>query len=397
MTAKRNRRAGVEDLWRKSDGAPSKLNGAGLRWRARYVDESGAERSKRFRAKAGAQTWLDSQTAAIVTGTYVDPRRSAVTVRELAEGWYASKADLTPKTKLSYRSLLDTLVLPQWGDRAVRDVDHNAVQVWIAKLRTGGVRFAHRPLSASRVIQAHNVLSAVLDRAVRQRYLTSNPAKAVELPRKPVGDRRYLTHGEVEALADAIGDEYRLLVLTFAYTGLRWGEAVALRARNVNTERGRIEVVTSVTRVGSQLVEGDPKTHARRSVPVPDFLCAKLGSALAGSDGDALVFPGPDGKTLVDNYFRYRFDQATKRAGVAGLVPHELRHTAASIAIASGANIKAVQRMLGHATATMTLDKYGHLYDDDLTALATAVSRSRAYSLRTGADNRTVVPMRTAR
>ncbi len=71
MTAKRNRRAGVEDLWRKSDGAPSKLNGAGLRWRARYVDESGAERSKRFRAKAGAQTWLDSQTAAIVTGTYV--------------------------------------------------------------------------------------------------------------------------------------------------------------------------------------------------------------------------------------------------------------------------------------------------------------------------------------
>jgi integrase len=238
MTAKRNRRAGVEDLWRKSDGTPSKLNGTGLRWRARYVDESGAERSKRFRAKAGAQTWLDSQTAAIVTGTYVDPQRSAVTVRELAEGWYASKSDLTPKTKLSYRSLLDTLVLPQWRDLAVRDVDHDAVQVWIAKLRTGGVRFADRPLSASRVIQAHNVLSAVLDRAVRQRYLTSNPAKAVELPRKPVGGRRYLTHGEVEALAEAIGDEYRLLVLTFAYTGLRWGEAVALRARNVNAERG---------------------------------------------------------------------------------------------------------------------------------------------------------------
>lgn len=132
MTAKRNRRAGVVDLWRKSDGTPSKLNGAGLRWRARYVDESGTERSKRFRAKAGAQTWLDSQTAAIVTGTYVDPRRSAVTVRKLAEGWYASKADLTPKTTLSYRSLLDTLVLPQWGDLAVRDVDHDAVQVWIA-------------------------------------------------------------------------------------------------------------------------------------------------------------------------------------------------------------------------------------------------------------------------
>jgi len=62
-----------------------------------------------------------------------------------------------------------------------------------------------------------------------------------------------------------------------------------------------------------------------------------------------------------------------------------------------GANIKAVQRMLGHATATMTLDKYGHLYDDDLTAPATAVSRSRAYALRTGAGNRTVVPLRNLR
>jgi len=88
------------------------------------------------------------------------------------------------------RRSLDTLVLPQWGDIAVRAVDHDAVQVWIAKLRAGGVRFADRPLSASRVIQAHNVLSSMLDRAVRQRYLASNPTKAVELPRKPVGGRR---------------------------------------------------------------------------------------------------------------------------------------------------------------------------------------------------------------
>ncbi len=145
------------------------------------------------------------------------------------------------------------------------------------------------------------------------------------------------------------------------------GAAVAECGHQAGAHRGR----HLGDPVGSQLVEGDAKTHDRRSVPVPDFLCTQLGTALSGSDGDALAFPGPDGGWLVDNQFRYRFDQATKLAGVAGLVPHELRHTAASIAIAAGANIKAVQRMLGHATATMTLDKYGHHYDDDLTALAT--------------------------
>jgi len=175
----------------------------------------------------------------------------------------------------------------------------------------------------------------------------------------------------VEALADAIGGEYRLVVLTLAYTGLRCAGAVALRWRNVDTKRGRIEVVTSVTPSAPSWSRATRRRTTGAQCRCPDFLCTQLGTALAGSDGDALAFPGPDGGWLADNQFRYRFDQATKLAGVAGLVPHELRHTAASIAIASGANIKAVQRMLGHATATMTLDKYGHLYDDDLTALAT--------------------------
>lgn len=84
------------------------------------------------------------------------------------------------------------------------------------------------------------------------------------------------------------------------------------------------------------------------------------------------------------------FDPAAKDAGVESLTPHELRHTAASLAIAAGANIKVVQRMLGHKTATLTFDRYGHLYDDDLDAVATALdkaarkaSKSTAYSLRT--------------
>lgn len=87
-------------------------------------------------------------------------------------------------------------------------------------------------------------------------------------------------------------------------------------------------------------------------------------------DPDALVFPGKDGGWLTTGEYRWQFDPAAIKTGVEGLVPHDLRHTAASLAISAGANVKAVQRMLGHATAAMTLDLYGHLYDDDLTAVA---------------------------
>jgi integrase len=92
---------------------------------------------------------------------------------------------------------------------------------------------------------------------------------------------------------------------------------------------------------------------------------------VAGLDGDALVFSAPRGGVLrVGNFRRRYFDRAGRDVGLTGLVPHELRHTAASLAIAAGASVKGVQAMLGHASATLTLDRYGHLFGDELDAVA---------------------------
>ena len=85
----------------------------------------------------------------------------------------------------------------------------------------------------------------------------------------------------------------------------------------------------------------------------------------------------------MQNFRRSHFDRAAAAAGLEGLVPHELRHTAASLAIASGASIKGVQSMLGHASAAMTLDRYGHLLGDELDAVAERMHAARADSLRT--------------
>lgn len=387
----RNRRSGVEDLWTsKRTGEPSKLHGQGMRWRARYVDDDGREQTKRFPRKRDAEGWLDETTAELVTGTYVQPAKKKIVVKELAEGWYGTKAELKPKTLEGYRGLLDTLVLPRWENMPVGDVTHEAVQAWIADMRTKGVRDTKNGLSASRTIQAYQVLRGILDYAVKRRHIAVNPSLGVDLPRKVALERRYLTHRQVEDLAASMG-EWRVLTLVLAYTGLRWGEAVALRARRIDLERGRIEVSESVTRVGRSLVVGPPKSHAHRSVPVPAFLVDELRPLIEELEDDDLVFESPIGGYLTSWTYRSKFDAARP---VTEMTPHDLRHTAASLAISAGANVKAVQRMLGHATATLTLDRYGHLFDDDLDHLAANLGESRAYSLRTEEEKKKVVPIR---
>ncbi len=175
----------------------------------------------------------------------------------------------------------------------------------------------------------------------------------MDLPRLPTTDRRYLTHAQLADLAEGCGP-HRLLVL--GYTGLRWGEAAAIRVRRVDPLRGRIAVVESVVDVNGQLVFGPPKTHQHRTVVVPRFLREELTQQISGKAPEDLLFSSLTGTPLrVSNVRRRWFDRAAAAAGIPGLTPHELRHTAASLAIASGANVKAVQSMLGHAKAAMTL------------------------------------------
>ncbi|MBA2531139.1 MAG: site-specific integrase, partial [Nocardioidaceae bacterium] len=150
-----------------------------------------------------------------------------------------------------------------------------------------------------------------------------------------------------------------------------------------------IRVAASVTEVNGQVVWGSPKTHASRDVPVPRFLRDELTVQMAGKGPDDLVFCSPDGSVLRNGNFRRRYwDRAVRAAGADGLTPHDLRHTAASLAIGAGANVKAVQRMLGHKSAAMTLDVYGGLFDDTLDLVAdrldAAVSDATAASLRPG-------------
>lgn len=343
----------------------------GGRWRARYRDERGREYARHFDRKVDAQRWLDEVTTAVTSGTYVDPNRSRVTVGDWAQQFLATKVDLKPSMHERYAGILRVNVLPQWGHVALADVTHSGVATWVADLSGTG-------LAPATVRQAHRVFSLALSAAVRDGRLARNPADHVPLPRIPHTEKVFLTVDQVEDLADAAGD-YRTAMLFLAYTGVRFGELAALRVGRLDLDRRRAEIVEAVTEVRGQAVFSSPKTHQTRNVPVPRFLVDDLTTAVAGKPKDDFVFNAPRGGVLRLQNFRHTvFDPAVHTAGLDGLTPHGLRHTAASLAITSGADVKVVQQMLGHASATMTLDLYGHLYGDRLDEVADRMDALRA-------------------
>lgn len=346
-------------------------------WRAHYRTSDGRLRNKSFALKRDAERFLSNVDGSKTAGTFVDPSRARVTVGDMAAQWLAGKVNLKPTTRARYEDVLRTHILPSWDRVALGRVEHGAIQAWVADL-------AARGLAGASVRKAHGILSGVLALAIKDRRLSANPAAGMNLPRLNATRRRYLTAVQVEHLADA-ADQGRVALLVLSYCGLRWSELAGLRVSSVDLLRRRLDITAAVTEVnGGRLVWGTPKSHERRSVPIPRFLAEELATHLIGRDRDDLVFAAPEGGVLRNrNARRAWFDAAASAIGTPGLTPHELRHTAASLAVSAGANVKAVQRMLGHASAALTLDTYADLFDDDLNAVADRLDdvRRTAYEI----------------
>ena len=341
------------------------------KWRARYRDAAGKEHARHFDRKVDGERWLASVKTALSRGEWVDPALSRVTVGDWAARWLDSQVQLKPSTRHRYASLLRAQILPVWEQVPLSAVTHTDVGEWVRRMADVG-------LAPSTIRQAHRVLSLMLALAVRDSRLTRNVAVGVRLPRVVRSEKVFLTHAQVSDLASA-AEPYGLIIRVLSYTGLRWGELAALRVRNVNLVRRRLVIAESVTEVNGRAVFGTPKTHQRRSVPLPRFVIEPMAAQIAGRGPDELVFTSPGGEVLRNNNFRRRvFDRAAESVGLKGLTPHELRHTAASLAVAEGANVKAVQRMLGHASAAMTLDVYADLFEDDLDEVAERLDRAAA-------------------
>ncbi|WP_044080324.1 tyrosine-type recombinase/integrase [Mycobacterium canetti] len=339
------------------------------RYRVRYRTPDRRQTDKRgFKTKRDAEVFANTVEVTKMRGEYVAPALGKITVGELGPGWLARQEGvMKPSAYHSVESAWRVHVQPRWATTQIADIAYSEVQAWITELSTRR--------KATVVITVYSVLARILDDAVRDRRLAANPARGVKLPVRARRKNIYLTAGQLHALAVEAG-RYRSLVLLLGTAGLRWGEAAALRVRDVDFLKRKIVLHENAVSVGSKVHVGTLKSGKHRTIALAGFVVDELARTCEGKERDELLWPARSGAYLGppsshDSWLSGAVDRCRKTDKTfPRITAHALRHTAASLAISSGANVKVVQRMLGHASAAMTLDVYADLFDDDLTAVA---------------------------
>jgi integrase len=325
-----------------------------------------------FPTKTDADQHLAKVEADQLRHQWTDPRLGRTGFPQWVTRWEQTTVNLRPKTQQLYGYLLRRFLLPAFGSAALVDIDSMAVRAWLASVQTETV-------SATTIAKAYRLLSRIMGEAVEGRYIARNPCtvKGAGVERPP--EMRFATVEQVARLATAVGPRYRALVLVAALTGLRWGELAGLRVKRVDLLHSRITVAEQLTEVNGRFQFGPPKSEAgRRTVTVPRHAADALAEHLsrwaeAGPDG--LVFPAPRGGPLRhSNFYRGVWLRATRVAGVEGLRFHDLRHTAATLALAAGANTRELMERMGHASPAAAL-RYQHVMAGRDAAIAAALDQ----------------------
>lgn len=342
-----------------------------VRYRAR-VKSHGREVARRtFTRKRDAQAWEEDQKRRLRMGEWIDPRRGRVPLDQVAEDWLLSRQAVKRNTRVTERHSWEKHIKPRFGSAPVASITSSEVASWVGGLLSSGLA----PSTASRHLSA---LRGLLAFAVDDGRITVNVAAKVKPPTagRTRREAEYLTVPEIEELARAChrvkgGPDYADVVRVLAFAGLRWGELAGLQVGDVVSVPGpglRLQrTVIAHNKRGNLLVDS-VKNHKARTVPLVEALVPIVESWSAGKGSDDWLFRSPGGGPLSHaNWKRsVRWSEAVAAIGKPKLRVHDLRHTCASIWLGAGADPKVVQRILGHASATMTMDLYGHLIDHNL-------------------------------
>jgi integrase len=325
-------------------------------WSAR----DGRRIRKSFATLAEAKAWRADALGAVRRGTMRAP--SQVTLREAAETWLAGARDgsirnrsgdrYKPSVLRSYETSLRLRVLPGLGGRKLSEVRRPDLQDFADRLLADGT-------DVSTIRNTLMPVRAMFRRAVARGDVAVNPTSALELPAVRGRRDRIASPEEAAKLVEALPERDRALWATALYGGLRRGELQALRWEDVDLAKGVIRVERAWdVREG----EIEPKSRAgRRTVPIAAVLRDELVEHKQRRSGSDLVFGRPDGKAFDGSTVDARAKAAWRSAGLDPITLHEARHTFASLMIAAGVNAKALATYMGHASVTITYDRYGHL------------------------------------
>lgn len=357
--AERWKRNLKSELDRCADGVERKKR----KWVATFIDASGVY-TKSFDDVDSANKWIARAELASEDGLPIDSESAKVTFDDFVVDWKKGKLDISGKTLATYNSQLKLYLLPSFGERKLTSITTSDIKKWVASLADTGV-------GPTTIRQSYRLLHQILQAALEDELLGRNPAIGIKLPKITSKPKEGLTAQELYALADECGP-YRSLVIFLGTCGLRINEALALRVEDFDMGAKAVKVAHSWTtdEFGKKLrdengefVPGTTKTGEERAVPLDQNTIELVKPLLAGKSAKDWVFTGVNGQALDYGFFRRKyFKPATEKLGLKNVVIHSLRHTTGSLLASLGAPIPEVSKILGHSSAKMTLDVYGHAY-----------------------------------
>ncbi|MEB3048991.1 site-specific integrase [Mycolicibacter sp. MYC123] len=330
-----------------------------------------------FSAKMDAEGWLADERKLIERGDWTPPAsraavksRVGLTLRQYAEQWLAQR-DLTPKTRAMYGELLGGRIYPSLGDERLTSVTAATVRTWWLDMDKS---------TPTRNRHAYQLLRAVFNTARGDGLVTDNPcqiATAVKASRPR--EVRVLTPAELVKVAESVPEKYRVAVPLAAWCGLRFGELIELRRKDIQThdKRAVIRIRRAATVVDGKIVVGQPKTDAGiRDVTVPPHVADLLRAHMkrhTKSGPESFVFTTTRGLRLSKTAFTKSLKAGYAKVGKPGMRVHDLRHTGATLAAQAGATTKELMLRIGHTTPAMAL-RYQHVAEGRDAAIADKLS-----------------------
>ncbi len=339
------------------------------RYQVRYW-HAGTSRSapQTFKTRTDALAWLSTVEADLLRGSWVDPDAGRISFEDYANAWLEHQQHLRPRTIELYRYLLDRHLLPAFGNYALVDIAPSEVAGWHRQL------FAQLPGTAPK---AYRFMAQLMGAAVKDERILRNPCSVKGASGEQRKEQAIPTVAEVEALAGAVPERYKVMVLLAAWCSLRYGELAALRRSRIDLMHAEIEVVETITELtAGDRFAGPPKTDAgRRTVTIPPHLIPLVESHLRfiEQSTDALVFPAPEGGYLQRHNFRHRVWVPALTATGLSYRFHDLRHSGLTWVAASGATVAELMHRGGHASPAAAM-RYQHATKERDRALAQALS-----------------------
>ena len=332
-------------------------------YQVRYRNENGKQRAKTFKLKKDAVAFEVRVQTELMEGTWLDPANGKIQLSEVWEAFSASKKAKKQNTQNDYESMWRLHLNPEWGKTHIGKINQADFDRWVIGLN----------LSPQRIRKVHLLMSMILDYAIQMKKLKRNPLKNLvgerlkgalpDVPEKLAGTG--LTIEELISVAVSSG-YYEDLILFAGFCGPRWGELVGLQAQDLDVRKGKVRIARALVEINGKLTPSTTKTGRERTVDLPQILKDRCHNWLEGKQATDPLFTTEDGTLLRNSNFASRvFIPALVENGIRRIRIHDLRHTAASIAISQGATPNMVKKMLGHSDVQLTMRVYNHVFEAD--------------------------------